>query len=511
MEDHLHSRDRGDDPREQHRLDQFEVRVQRDTFYPELVADLLGVCGNEKPHSSMNYAIDILNERLDLDLHPTRQDVLKMLSHELLNATRFGGNIFIEPELGENSAVHSCHTAILMNEIFRRAGLLDGEKVTSEVTHLRRSATEACLIHDMGELLGEFNSLSQRIAHASLQEDANVEREVFETALRLALLATDGYSQKNIGPLITFFRELDDVRKAAGIASHEGLSPTSEISDLLQRFNAPEFALNSRLQLHADYFLKLFDITEIRDEAQATKQDVFLGYLVKTIEHIQGARHFTRFAHKGEGYEQVRLFSRTTTDFELTSMPRNRSDHELTVPAALASSADVIGVAKYVESSIGHLYQYASTPNEYALADAARDAGYQTMMEVLNAMSPLVDRGQEKIRKGIGDLTSEVTNVEGEYVNRSASHRALEIALREQKEELLQELRAERRRGDFKARRVDTLSDIETRGRLMSVYQKALTVGYIPKPQEVLLMHRELPPSLTPLEPLRMDWWRAFT
>lgn len=491
-------------------LDSFEIRTQRDSFYRETVLDILGVCGNERRHSSMNYAIDILNHRLDLDLHPVREEVLKMLSHELLNANRFGGNIFIEPELGENSAVHSCHTAILMNEIFRRAGLLDAAQLNADVTQMRRAASEACLIHDMGELLGEFNTLTQRIADTSLSEDANVERKVFETALRLALLATDAYGRKDMGPLISFFRELDAVRRKAAISEHSGVQASADINQLLEKFEEPAYRLNARLAPHARHFLKLFDITEIHEGAEASQRDLFLGYLVKTVEHIQGTRHFVRFAHKADDYRRIDLFSPGSARSIVPPEGTSAVERELTIPVSLASSAVLVGGSKYMESSIGGMFKYAKSSEEKALASAARDACYQTMIEWLNAMNPLVDRGRTKMDPVVVELTNAATDPGENFTARSERVKLVRRLLEQERKSLLERARADRSVENYQELRAEKLFDVETRGRLISLYKKAIEVGYEPEPGEVLLTLKKLPAALAPLEPLKTDWWESF-
>jgi hypothetical protein len=493
-------------------LSEFEISVQSPNFYREKVLNLLSVCGNEQRYPNMNYAVDILNQDLDLDLHPVRAQTYKILLHELLNADRFRGHVFIEAELGENSAVHSCHTAILINEIFRRAGLFDGENLIPEMTRLRRDATEACLIHDMGEILGEFNTLTQRIADSSLSEDADIERKVFSTALRLALFATEGSQRGDTSPLVAFFRELRSLRDTAKIDDHTGNQASQGIVEILKRYAGPEYQLNARLRQHEAHFMRLFDITELRESADISESERFLGNLIKTVEHTQGTRHLTRFAHKSKDYHRVDLLSPRSGEQMTEIEGTNAISRELTLPYSLCSSAVVLGVGRYMESSVGEMFRYAVAPHEVALARAGRDACYLSLVESFTTTAPLVDRTKNQISSIVRRLMNEATNPSASFVERSANLGALQCILEEDQREALEQARSEKRSDpNYQEEREHRLYDIETRGRLMSLYLKAIEVDYRPKPGEVLLERKELPPELTPLPKLTPDWWNNPT
>jgi len=245
-----------------------------DDFYGNLVHRILPFCGNEYETSDFHSAIQALNLELYLKLDITEEKVLALLLTGLAQAYRFGGDVHIESRLGENSAVHSCHTAILMTEMFRRAGLFEQDQQTAEIIGMRVETTLSCLVHDMGEILGEFTSLGQRATDASLKEDPLLERKVFETALRLAYKAVhDGRHDR-------FYHAIQGMREQVEELRHDG-GDFSGIDSILAPHEVRE--MPEELEGSIQMFLSLFDMAELKEsDVSLGERKLFRGYAVKS-------------------------------------------------------------------------------------------------------------------------------------------------------------------------------------------------------------------------------------
>ena len=132
-------------------------------FYHRTSRAVVAVSGHEVGTSDFHSAVDMLNTRLKLGLCDIDCRAFSFMLTCLSKSCRFGGEFHIDPTHGENSAAHSCHAVVLAQEIFRRAGLLAPDRLTPEVDALRRSIAIGCLIHDMGEILGELDRKSTRL------------------------------------------------------------------------------------------------------------------------------------------------------------------------------------------------------------------------------------------------------------------------------------------------------------------------------------------------------------
>ena len=267
-----------------------------DSFYPNLVREILPACGHEFSTHHFSLATEVLNEELRLNLPRHDEQALGLMLTALSQAHRFGEDPYIERRRGENSAVHSVHTAILMNEVFRRAGLFDEKHQSQEVDAMRVDCTLACLIHDMGEALGEFNSLSQRVQEDHREEDSDIERKVFETVLRLAFDAVS----KGPRAQVKFLERMDSLRRDAGILATSDQVDPEQIAASLEKFKVGK--LEDKYEQSIELFMNLFDMVELRGDSGLDDRMLYRGYVVKAIEHTQGTRHLIRFCEKSDDY-----------------------------------------------------------------------------------------------------------------------------------------------------------------------------------------------------------------
>lgn len=86
--------------------------------------------------------------------------------------------------------------------------------------------------------------------------------------------------------------------------------------------------------------------------------------------------------------------------------------------------------------------------------------------------------------EGANDEKKAANAIKSEYYSLLKSHR---------------ESRREHSEGRIE-REVTRLNEIETRARLRGLYTKALDVGYIPRPGQVLALDDEIPEALRPFE-----------
>ncbi len=465
-------------------------------FYPELVQRMVVYCGNEFQTQDFHSAVKTLDQELRLRLSSSEKEVLGLMLTALSHATRFGGDINISSALGENSAVHSCHTAILMNEVFRRANLHFGN--SSEATSLRLDATLSALLHDKGELLGELSSLAQRVINENLSEQASLERRIYQTALGIAAEAAElGYPDR-------FYQALQKLREQTSLdASKHSSSSQNLISTLEQQQPKNLSAASEKL---CSYFLKLFDLAEFCSDPKLSSNERFAGYLVKAVEHLQGVRHFNRFSHKEIFRPDLRLFhqshshSKETRDLARPVTPGKVQD-ELLIPVHLNPSIKLIRTLQYLEGEVGSLFSHASTDLEKRLAETARDMIYQSAIELLNSSAPAhIDRHAGALSEEMKSAQSALTDLQKTFAERKeAKELLLELLEAEARFNALahaQEMSALDPKGNDN-QSAQLLARVESRERLMGLYYLALQKGFKPQPGQALVSLDKLPAELS--------------
>jgi len=474
-------------------------------FYPRLVQRILPCCGNEYPVSDFHSAMHTLNAQLHLGLNDRMEKVLGLMLTGLSNANRFGGSLWIKHRLGENSAVHCCHTAILVNEMFRRAGLLTPEaQAEPRVIEMRVKATIAAILHDMGEMLGEINTVDQRSHAPGMDEGETQQRVIFESVLRLAFQAV----QEDQPEL--FYGRLQNIRNELR-SRKAGPSSMGDLQEVLAKHGStfPEglsqVGSNQEARNEIGQLLHYFDLAENSAVDGRSAQERFIGKFTKAVEHMQGTRHLTRFCEKDASYQRLALFSpgssrsSDTQSAEGLSDPRDR----LVLPLSLSDSARIVGSLKYTEGEIGDLFALAGETGgkaEKALARTVRDSQYHTIIEYLNVSAPYFDRsGQNVVR--------ELAEVPRRFKDPQMS---LEDKLRDI-EELRKKLeRKQHELAAFFDTQADTgwLGSVARRQEVMSVYYEAVRMGYEPAPGEILALRQDAPEALRRFK--MVDWSKHF-
>lgn len=461
-------------------------------FYQQATNELVACCGHEAGTPDYHSAIDLLNAKLMLRLDDVDRKALAMMMTGLSNAKRFGGEIHISPTKGENSAAHSCHAAILATEIFRRAQLLTPENHTAQASEMRLAVTLGCLVHDMGEICGELSSLAQRATNKSLEELPHIEREIFRISLSEAYRAAGNYPSSSS----QFYTFLRDMRASLGIHTN-GIAgtPPDEVTQKLERYAKleRENPLPSELSARVNSLLHVYDMAEMRakDPSQSL---LFLGNAVKVIEHLQGLRHFMRFARVETRDVRKHLFSPETSREDLAQERSARSGSD-TVPMRYMSSYRLIKNVNYIEKELPLLFKHAGSRPEQALAHALRDAAYQSQIEWFSIGRPVIDRTPTSEDEKLIHLTKryeQADSPEKQQEKRGELSRFLALQLHKDSQVF-------QRRHSHEA--VDSpspaaLRTLESRMRIISLYEEALRVSYEPSSQVPLMLLPEIPVPL---------------
>ncbi len=468
-------------------------------FYRDTVRQLLPLFGSYEYNAyDFNAATHELNKRCHLNLDHDDIATAALMLTALSQTQRFKGEYHLEPWLGENTAVHSGHCVILATDMFRRARLTKPESQTAEVLNLHRSLTLGCLVHDMGEILGEFTTLSQRAQNAQLKELPEIERRVMEVGLHLAAFAVQEREPAS------FYRSIAELRDRARIGKSTQVS-IQELGDILDQFTTdilPTRVLSPDAVARKERFMHLFDVVEMRDSLTLSAHDQFVANAVKIIEHTQGIRHLMRFCTKGADYQPIVLFSTPTFPSEREqSLAAMRSENGTsTVPISLMTSFRIRKGMDYTESGIPEMFAAVTTEAERALARQIRDGCYETIIEWLNANNPYFDRTATKIPEDVVAAFKEIRHADLRRSERTELIAAVTYRL-----QALSDSLGDRFNNNPARFSSANLLDIESNERLMSLYLQARKVDYVPKlgsgPVGLL---RELPPELQDF-PL-VDW-----
>jgi hypothetical protein len=479
-------------------LDRNHLPVLQKHFYASSVRDLLPLVGSHE-HSAYDFhsAMAELNRSLCLDLDATDQRAFAFLLTGLSQASRFGGDPHVNPGLGENSAVHSCHCALLIADVFRRARLVGPDRENEYVARLRLSMTLGALIHDMGEMLGEITSLPMRAADSNLSELPKVERKIFEASLRLAYWAAQEDQPTEFYGLIRNLR----VKAKIGGPDFVGIAALEKIIDNFNRDQVTRYRLSDENAHKVEELLRHFDMVELHDAKGLTDDERFCGYAVKVVEHVQGTRYFVRICEKDDTYKPLSVF-RTPTFPNLSRGEEQPGCDYHCVPSSFMVGVRVIKSMKYTQEGLGELRENAKTPQSLALARQLRDAAYETTIEWLNAVSPYVDLEEEKSPLDLKELARRLRDGNIGADDRRAFYDESMVKLRQYQEELQL-----RHRSDLEASGTMNkiaLLPVESRERLMSLYWSAIGMDYFPQPGKILALLPEIPAKLAPLHEL--DW-----
>ena len=467
---------------------QYRITPPSANFYNDVISELIPCCGYEYPHQDFHVAVSFLNSKLNLKLDPIECRAFGLLLTGLSQARRFGRDPHIEPDKGENSAVHSCHAAILVNELFRRAGLLEIDQQTPETLELRINSTLAALIHDLGEILGEFSSLADRTLNKSQVEIPEIEREVFNTTLKAAFYFASRGPEAEIG----FYSFLTKIREEARINPKAVVPDPEKALDAARRYST-EFDLvrtDHRISGSIERILGLFDVCELRsDLSTASSSDRFVGYLTKLVDHIQGTRHLVRFSCKHPDDTLTRLFNPHGKPIEgFTS-----ADSDTVIPIRYSTNQRVRGNAFYMEAGIADLYREATSTIKQQLAEIARKAIYLTMAEWLQITRPIIDREcltEDAFMRALSQATPKDRGHGSDHSTIKRLYLETLIANDTAHYELQRESLEGQKLAD------DQIYRYETRERLVALYLTASEREYVPSDDTPIAFLAELPPQL---------------
>lgn len=300
-----------------------------------------------------------INEDSKLGMDAQDVQLLSMIYNALSEVRRFGADSRMDAHKGENPATHSLHSVIELDNVLARTN-----ESPETCRDIRSTAGRALLIHDCGEILGEFNTLAQRTQSPHLQEDPAAERRILAHALRLAM---DAIEHQNPEP---FYTKIHDLRARAGIfrdGQPVGITKSKEDLDKLLSDAPP---ITDAAERRVQKWLALWDVCELKQDnlVKFTANDSFIGWLAKSVEHVQGTRHLLRMAERDS-----RHLKRTTDTLGMTN------------------SAMVTSTLRYLEGELGSLFASAHSDLEQQIARTQAARTYETAREFLELVPPMVD------------------------------------------------------------------------------------------------------------------------
>jgi hypothetical protein len=337
------------------------------------------------------------------------RDAFNLFFNELGKVSRFGGSAHIAPAGQGSVTQHTLMCVPVLGLIAEEATeRLDPKGQTTHaprVANLRRDQIEQALVHDGGELLVEFSSLTQRWMAGDAEEKvdkAKLERSIAEFGLRLAFKVASTYrspvkQEAEYGKIIQALRTelLSDIPQDPQMTQ---TSPEGRAAFLMHK-------MQRHLDIHhltpaatsgLRHFMGAYDEPEGHSLWAR-----FNGQVVKRAENIQSNLHFME--HCGQGGK----------------------------PSwALAPSKDIVAGLWYSERDINKLFT-AIRPGdavEDAFARAAARLAYETNLALVQRGIPkFIDR-EAVLRRNLPTNPTAEQLLRAESLVTSADLRAQEIA-----------------------------------------------------------------------------------
>lgn len=379
-------------------------------LYSSNTQTIVSYTGHEVAHPDYNGAVAFLNRLMALKMDAVDERLVGLLLRGLHDTPRFGGDPSMPARLGENSAAHSCQSTVLLKDVFDAAQLRtqandtsftplfqpDGSTAYPEIIPLRQVAGLATLVHDCGEMLGEFNTVYQRSSeNAAVSNESHnkalLEREIYKFSVSLAMLAIERGTPELFLTRIHQLREELQIQRE-GVPQGDAV-PVEHIASIIHASDTFR-ELSDSGQAKVREWLEIWDIGEFKGEADIAAlendpafaytprvKDVnipFLGNLVKSNEHNQGSRHLLHFA--ADDIHRLGLVMEHT-------------------PLGFSDAGIRAKMFDYNEKELPLLYRTAQTPVEYALADANTARVYETMLDCtkrIPVLSQPIDRSSLK-------------------------------------------------------------------------------------------------------------------
>jgi hypothetical protein len=365
-------------------------------IYHEATKHLSSLVGHEclsedRNAREANYreSLDYVNSFCDLGLEKEDVDLFSLYFTALSDSRRFGGDKVMELVQGENPATHSLQAVCLKQRMFdeaaqagmpqkpasarNRAALNSPQTV--RLQHIQHSQMTglAVLMHDMGEVLGEFTTAVQRMNDKDLKEDPRAEQTIFRYVLRMALEA------QATGDREGFYRRITELKQQVKLEKEDGSAggiPKS--SEYLQQFLQPPIPLSPEQEARFEKLTAIWDMAEgfhhpLHDAWEKQGINVsFVGQLTKSIDHVQGTRHMVRWARKGS----------------IADIPDYGADRG---DIAHIDQNRALGNMRYCEPEAGPMFAKLK-PSQSALEAVARQqlaSIYRTMSDLMHVSPPV--------------------------------------------------------------------------------------------------------------------------
>lgn len=375
--------------------------------------------GNEVPpqHRDFFKALRYTNRASGLGLNELEVETLGRMLTMLGEGTRFAGDPVMHPEHGENSSSHSLQCVNVMERVFHQAwkalNSADKERTAHSAAPLKQLTAITLILHDMGEILGETGFATRD--GASFEEGfskTELERLIMQRTLPLAI----GCETREA--FFDIIRDMRDRLNLAAITRDKGTLTRAMVEEVLNdpKYLHPE--LNSEQHRAYRQFMALWEMAEEPHRFDKTNypdvilpdSPAFTGQLVKSIEHVQGQRHFNRFARRRGGEEHffqrvqssvMDLVSKTSENgLKKTLQDLFNQTHE-----TLFTSSDpaiqtldaieqfkperMVRGLKYSEGELGSLFDLVKKNDDpfiQRLVRVQRDTVYATSMDLLDTM-----------------------------------------------------------------------------------------------------------------------------
>jgi hypothetical protein len=389
--------------------------------YSGLTLTLASLTGHEVQRRTFLPAVQLLNRAVHLGMDETDEQMMGLMLTQLRHTTRFGGDSRITRVKGENSATHSCQCVVLANDIFTQARhvvqegsqqiltpLFDerGHALSAYAAQLRQVVGLSLLIHDCGEMLGEFSTVAQRWDGGPQTEKAELERIITQFSLELALHAVE------TGKPQVFLNTMARLKKAVGLEKNGEPRKVSDedvqmIMDLLDRERGT-FQLSELSTRRVGQWMELYDLAEFKEkprdaryESQLSHLDwPFLGNFIKALEHCQGSRHLVRFAERDDRIKSRDRQTRILGDTPTRALQWTLNYNEAELPVLFRSLAEREH-ALLSRPAIGRSEreERGELDVEEALARSLAGRIYDTQRELFKHVPPLLDRVPESADK----------------------------------------------------------------------------------------------------------------
>lgn len=350
---------------------------------------LASLAGDEAVVKDFNKPIRLLNEVYQLGMDQTDMRALGMVYKHLGRSERFGGDKRIPVK--ENSAIHSMYCVPLLHSVLQDTQL----KPSAEAARIQQMASVGLLLHDAGECLGEFASLTENVRDGIVKDRSELERKILDHALTHALHAIETGNKTSFDAHMDALRVTATKKTEGGAGMRSSRLDPNAIDALIDAEKAKEPKLSPQMEQKKQQLMDLWTMVELpwekHDAAwreshmpESLKGNgdniAFIGMLAKSTEHHQGARHVLRHG--------------------LTDASRIHRYEE-----TLGQTSDKLVDAqlKYPEAEIAPLFMLAGNDSEKAIARSQASALYKAISSLMDKIPPFISNFMRPVAEGVPD------------------------------------------------------------------------------------------------------------